>query len=610
MKKKIILGLSIFSLVILLGGLYVILTIQNTTSTLDSLIMLHQVEILREHLLIDVKRVQADLTLKNTRHARGIDTVVRDVEKMCDIAKTCLDCHHSEAATHRLMNLREHVEGYSGLLSRALTIRANTARLEEEEENAFRAGENIIREVNEMVTQASLKLEDRTTAAMKVIANTKYILFGLIALAPAVAMGLGFIFIRAFTKPLNTVLNATRRLRAGDLDFRVEPLKDECGEVAESFNEMAVALKEYVSKIEESEKRYRMLFESAADAIFILEAEGERPGKIVAANQAAARMHGYTVNELVTLSITDLDSPDAARQAPGLIRRMLEGERIHTEMTHVRKDGTIFPVEVSAGLFEAGGRKFILAIDRDVTERKRAEDALQRAVQMKMVGELAAGLAHEIKNPLAGIKTSMEVLSVEAPLPDEDKDILEKVIVEINRIEALIKSLLNFARPPTPQFSQVNVNAVIDAALDLSLRNRANPTGPDLLGIVKDFDANIPVTTADPMQLKQVFLNLFLNASDAMPCGGTLNVKTLYDSKTDCIQIDVADTGTGIAQGEIDRIFMPFFSTKTKGTGLGLAITKRLIEGHGGSITAKSAPGQGTLFRITLPVKHGAPETT
>lgn len=608
MKKKIIIGLSLFSLIVFLGGVYVISTIESTTSTLGKLITLHKVEILREHLLIDVKRVQADLTLKNTRHARGIDTIVSDVEKMCDMAKACLRCHHREAVTERLNALRDRVENYAALLSRALTIRANTARLLQEEENAFRSGEEIIREVNDMIAIASMRLEDKTDTALKVIENTKYILFGLIGLAPVLAMGLGFVFIRSFTKPLNTVLNATRKLRAGDLDFRVEPLKDECGEVAASFNEMAIALKEHLGKIEESEKRYRMLFESAGDAIFILDTEGERPGRIVAANEAAARMHGYSVDELLASVITDLDAPGEDREVPQRIERILAGERLHFETAHVRKDGTVFPVEVSAGLLEVGGRRYVLAFDREITERRRAEDALQRAEQMKMVGELAAGLAHEIKNPLAGIKTSMEVLSAEAPLSDEDKDVLGKVIGEINRIEALIRSLLNFARPPTPQLSPVDLNTVVDTALELSLRNRFSAAGAGLLGVLKDFDNQLPVTTADPMQLKQIFLNLFLNASDAMPEGGTLTVKTLYDARTDCIHIEVADTGTGIREEDIDKIFTPFYSSKPKGTGLGLAITKRLIEGHGGSIRVQSTPGQGTLFTIRLPVKRVTPE--
>jgi diguanylate cyclase (GGDEF)-like protein/PAS domain S-box-containing protein len=127
----------------------------------------------------------------------------------------------------------------------------------------------------------------------------------------------------------------------------------------------------------ESENRYRMLFERAGDAIFILDAEGEKAGQIVAANQAAADMHGYTVDELSAMNIRDLDTPDAAKEAPGRIQRMLQGEWIKAEITHRRKDGTVFPVEISAGLLEFGNHKFILAFDRDISERKKIEEKLR-----------------------------------------------------------------------------------------------------------------------------------------------------------------------------------------------------------------------------------------
>jgi PAS domain S-box-containing protein len=142
----------------------------------------------------------------------------------------------------------------------------------------------------------------------------------------------------------------------------------------------------------ESENRYRMLFERAGDSIFVLDAEGEKAGQIVAANQAAAELHGYAVAELLAMSITDLDTPDAAKDAPGRIRRMLKGEWIKAEITHRKKDGTIFPVEVSAGVVEFGRHKYILAFDKDITQRKRAEEEREK-------------LIHELQDALANIKT-------------------------------------------------------------------------------------------------------------------------------------------------------------------------------------------------------------
>ncbi|MDA8431729.1 MAG: PAS domain S-box protein [Nitrospiraceae bacterium] len=134
---------------------------------------------------------------------------------------------------------------------------------------------------------------------------------------------------------------------------------------------------EFEAALQESEKRYRALFEGAGDAIFILDAEGENPGKIVTANQAAARMHGYTIEELLTLHITDLDTPDSAKDAPLVIQRILAGEWVKEEITHRKKNGTVFPVEMSAGLLSADNHRYVLAFDRDITERKKAEKALR-----------------------------------------------------------------------------------------------------------------------------------------------------------------------------------------------------------------------------------------
>jgi two-component system sensor histidine kinase AtoS len=600
MKKKIILILGVASLLSLAAGFYIIATIQKTTSELDNLIKLHQVEILREHLLIRIKRVQSDLSLKGTRYSRGVDTMVNDVMNMSAAVEICFACHHVPPVMRRLEDLRNHINSYKEALSRVLTIRANEARLRKEEDNAFILGEELIKRVNTMIAITTLKLTERTEAALKKMAHTKMILFVLVASGPFLAAGLGFIFIRGFTKPVGVLLNATRRLKSGDLDFQVATLKDEFGEVAESFNEMARALKEQMYKIEESEKRYRALFERAGDAIFIIDAEENNLLRIVAANQAAAKMHGCAVEDLLGQKITDLDTPDAATRSPQLMRRMLEGEWIHTEIDHRRKDGTVFPVEISAGLLVLSDHKYVLAFDRDISERKQAEEALQRVEQMKVVGELAAGLAHEIKNPLTGIKASMEVLSEESFIPEEDRKILVKVVGEIKRIEFLLKDLLNFARPPKPQFASVNVNRILNSALTFSFQNISSKS----VKVVKEFDETLPELMADPQQLQQVFMNILLNAGDSMAEGGTLTATTTYDESKEMIRITISDTGKGIDEKTRDKLFQPFFTTKPKGTGLGLAITKRLIEQHGGVIGVRNNDGRGATFEISIPVRH------
>jgi two-component system sensor histidine kinase AtoS len=247
----------------------------------------------------------------------------------------------------------------------------------------------------------------------------------------------------------------------------------------------------------------------------------------------------------------------------------------------------------------------LIHIVRDITERKRVEEALQRTDQMKIVGEWATGLVHEIKNPLAGIKGSVELLAAEQNITGEDRVVISMAVDEIKRIETLLKSLLNFAKPPKPQLTVVELNDLLDKTISFSLRHPSLSSDTTAtMSVVRDFDEKVPTTMADPMQLQQVFLNLLFNAIEAMTDGGTLTTTTHYDAELNAIQILISDTGTGIEKEIIDNIFQPFFTTKRKGMGLGLAITRRLVEQHGGDIYVESDPGKGTVFNILLRVNE------
>jgi signal transduction histidine kinase len=238
---------------------------------------------------------------------------------------------------------------------------------------------------------------------------------------------------------------------------------------------------------------------------------------------------------------------------------------------------------------------------------------LQETERLAVVGELAAGMAHEIKNPMAGIRVSMEVLSQDSPLDQEDKEVLLSVINEIDRITALLKGLLNYARPPKPDMVSLDVNQLLEATIKSARfflytpKNKVNEQDRKI-EFVKDLSSDLPQIVADPNQLQQVFLNLILNAMDAIASisdrQGVITIQTRQFS-SEFVQISIADNGKGIASEALEKIFNPFFTTKPQGTGLGLAITKRLIEQHnGGSITVAQNPdGKGVIFTITLPVE-------
>jgi two-component system sensor histidine kinase AtoS len=606
MKKKIIIILSVFSLLSLLGGYYLIRAIDASISRFDELVMLHQVEILREHLMLNIRKVQADLYSQSTGHAKHTDTIVGHARDMEDTVNSCFRCHHVEDIKQRIQLLKQHIEKFDHALSRVLTLQAGAARRRAEVETAYKIGDELIEQGNTMIALTTRRLNERTETARRDAGHTRLLLMTLISIAPLLSIGLAIALLSGFAKPINALLNATKRLKTGDLDYRVEGLKDEFAELAFAFDDMAVSLRERMRELEESERRYRLLFESAADAIFILDTEGEQAGRIVNANQAAARMHGYTLEELLQLKVQDIDTPDTAAKARERIVRIVQGEWVKAEVHHSKKDGTVFPLEISCGVFEVNGHKYILAIDRDISERKQAEEAIQRAEHIKTAGELATGLAHEIKNPLAGIKVTMEALSEETTLSEEDRIALSKVIDEIKRIEGLIKGLLNFARPPKPHYTGTDVNSVLNAASQLVLKSGVRyPGGARAIDLKKEYGRDLPEIVADPQQLQQVFMNLFLNAMDAMPHGGTVTVKTSYDEQTRCITAAISDTGVGMDAGARARIFQPFFTTKSKGTGLGLAISKRLIEEHGGTISIESSRGAGSTFTISLPRDGG-----
>jgi two-component system sensor histidine kinase AtoS len=565
--------------------------------------MFHNVEILRESLLLNIRQVESDLYSQGTQHAESALSVESHMSELDNSINICFTCHHQESVLQRLRDLQHQVDQYGDEVRKTMMVRKTPAKLRTEVEKAHTIGDSLTSKVNTMIAVTTRKLAEQTSQALKEAHRTRIMLILVIAAGPLLIAVMAFTMVRGVTRPIQSLLNATRKLKAGDLDYRIEGLKDEFGELAVGFNAMAGSLKEQLQKIEESETRYRLLFESAGDAIFILDGEGPGTGNIVAANQAAVIMHGYTHHELLQMNIRELDVPEDAAQAVERIRRIFNGEWIKMQINHVRKDGTAFPVDVSAGPLEFGDHRYVLAIDRDITERKKTEETLQRTEQLRCAGELATGLAHEIKNPLAGIKASIEILSTAEYIPDQDKDVLKLVIGEIRRIEVLIRDLLNFAKPSRPHFQDTDINEVLAVVANLVLQNPSlAENGRRPIEVQRNIDGKLPTITADPMQLKQVFMNLIMNAVDAMPEGGTLGMRTWYDAPSKAVAMEISNTGNEVDASVMDKIFQPFFTTKPKGTGMGLAISKRLIENHRGTIVMVRNLTGGATFRISLPV--------
>jgi signal transduction histidine kinase len=239
-----------------------------------------------------------------------------------------------------------------------------------------------------------------------------------------------------------------------------------------------------------------------------------------------------------------------------------------------------------------------IIVIEDISSRVQLEEQLQISEKMASIGLLAAGVAHEVNTPLTGISSFVQMLMEGAEPEDPRTKVLEKIERQTFRAAKIVNGLLNLARPAQVESGPMDVNAVINDVLSL-LEHQFRTSR---IQVRKELAASPPIVQGIEYKLQQVFLNLFLNARDAMPRGGWLTVVTR--AAGDSATIEIADTGLGIPPDQLSRIYDPFFTTKEigKGTGLGLSITYGIVQEHGGTITCESAVGQGTRFTLTLPL--------
>ncbi len=518
----------------------------------------------------------------------------------------------------RLKNLKK---SYRGFLTSVLSMSAQFVEGVETSKDRLAAtnlsAQHFIDYLNELTEQIDQISQRNIEEIHEHHRNSFYL--HLIALGAIFIIIVGALFFmqRKLSHPLSNLMLFVRGLTGeeGGLSRRISmKAGDEIGELAVSLNSMLDSLenttvsrnllmeevaerKRTEEALRKSEETARALLNATSDSAILIDTEGI----VIALNEIAVRRLGKIKSKVIGTDLFDMFPPDVAKvrkaKADGVIR---SGEPIHFEdqSEGLLFDNTFYP------LFDRRGKVEQLAIySRDITDQRRVEEYLQRVEQIKLVGEWALGLAQGIRNPLTGIKVSIEVLLEELDISAEDRALVLEAVGATKRIEVLLKSLLNFARPPELQLMVVNVNDILDKTVAFVLSQPYLSSNSSIkIKVSKDFDNTIPMTMADPMQLRQVFLNLILNAIDAMPDGGTLGIKPVYDEKAKAIQIEISDTGNGIDSGMLDEVFKPFFTTNTKRSGLGLAIARRIVEQHGGVISVKSDLGKLTTFKIYLPL--------
>ena len=323
-------------------------------------------------------------------------------------------------------------------------------------------------------------------------------------------------------------------------------------------------------------------------------------------NKAGERILGYSKDELIGKSFGIF----SLREKQSMVHSLLNNpDDLDTrkEGWMRRKDKVEFPVgfTINNHLSVRGETLGKIVIFRDMTNVFKIQEEILRMDRLVSLGKLSSGIAHELRNPLAGIKTTAQALSEEMSKDDSRREYLNRITKEIDRLNDLLKTFFSFAKPQKLNLIDCSVKDVINEIIPFLFKEIADQG----VRFVEAYHPQLPKIKVDKNQMYQVFLNLFLNAIQAMPNGGELKIEvspTVSYSQDgpsqNFIKIVISDTGKGIPPNIIHRIFDPFFTTKPKGIGLGLSITYQIIKKHGGTIKAESKLEKGTSFIINLPV--------
>jgi PAS domain S-box-containing protein len=344
------------------------------------------------------------------------------------------------------------------------------------------------------------------------------------------------------------------------------------------------------------------IVEKAGDAISVV----DMGGNVLYWNEGAEQIYGYKKEEVQGKKLSQflypLDEKSKAEEEKlmgQLMARVKGGEVIpNVEVKRQTKDGkeiivsmTISPLRDAEGKV-IGASRFC----KDITNLKKAEERLVLAERLSSLGELTAGVAHELRNPLAGIKINTQILSRKRDFPEMEKKLLNSTQEGIEKIQKIVDDMLHFAKPRPSHFKDEDINEVVKesmAVLQTKLKKGS-------ISAVLEKGQGLPRVRIDIHQIQQVVINLMLNAMQAMDRGGTLTVRTFAEDEGR-VGVEVRDTGAGIPRPNLKKIFDPFFTTKSEGTGLGLSISLKILESHGATIDVVSEEGKGSAFTIHFP---------
>jgi PAS domain S-box-containing protein len=486
-------------------------------------------------------------------------------------------------------------------------------RLTNQIRSLLRLTSQLVNDVDQEVTQERAQALASTQRARDQLA---LVLSITAAFTLLMAIVLGWYATRSITGPLAALDQGAKALASGDFQHQIELQgQDELARLGTAFNYATRQVRELYDELKRNEARFRALIEHSSDLVMIV----DRQGKIRYVSPASVRVAGRTQSELLGHDLADFLPSEDVPKIRAALRNAPEKARAPVEIGFRRADGNLAAIELLANdLFGEPVVAGVVVNARDITERKRAEEALRQTQadlahinRVSMIGELAASLAHELKQPISAAitdaKTGLRWLSRDPSDLQEARQAITRVVNDGTRAAEIINHLQSFYKKTAPTERElVDVNEVAREMFGL-LHSEASRYS---VSMRTDLASELPKTKADRVQLQQVFMNLMLNGIEAMKeTGGELTIKS-ERTEDGQLQITISDTGVGLPCEKVDHIFDAFFTTKPQGTGMGLAITRSIIEAHGGRLWASANTGRGATFYATLATEAAASSTS